>query len=67
MHRDVIRPVLHYFTRDGLEGLQLLSKLLRDLINNASMTLPLRYIKRVIVVSTPSRIPWSLDYLEYFR
>lgn len=52
MNSDVLREVLHYFTRDGLEGLQLLSRLLRDLIDSSSKSLPLRRIGTVVVVST---------------
>lgn len=51
MHSDVIGEVLHYFTRQGLEGLQILSSLLRDLIDKSKNTLPLRHIELVSLVS----------------
>lgn len=46
--------VLHFFDRDALEGLQMHSRYLRDLINRHTGTLPLRHIYRVMVSASVS-------------
>lgn len=51
MDHDVMYEVLRFFTRDGLEGMQLLSRILRDFVNKNSEALPLRYIKFAHLVS----------------
>lgn len=44
---EVEREALHYFNRAALEGMQIHSRYLRDVVNRDARTLPLRYFHHV--------------------
>lgn len=50
MHQHLINESLHWFTRDELEGMQMVSRGFRDLVLVNSKSLPLRALCNVDMV-----------------